>query len=69
MGLYGWACFCGSVVGLLWVCFPVSKPLQSNEKQTTTTTGKYIFFIVFSVYRDMKNKRQKQDHRTQKTIK
>jgi hypothetical protein len=40
--------------------------MQSNEKQTTTTTAKDIFFIVFSVYRDMKNKRQKQDHRTPK---
>lgn len=56
MGGPVWACVGGPV---LWVCFPVSKPLQSNEKQTNTTTAKDIFFLVFSVYRDMKNKRQK----------
>ena len=59
MGGPVWACF----VGLF---FTSQKQLQSNEKQTNTTTAKDIFFIVFSVYRDMKNKRQKQDHRTPK---
>lgn len=61
-----WVGLCGSV---LWVCFvglfPVSKPLQSNEKQTTQATGKDICGVVFLLYRDMKNKRQKQDHRAQ----
>ena len=47
-----WACF----VGL----FPVSKTMQSNEKQTNTTTAKDIFLVVSFVYRDMKTKRKKQ---------
>ena len=59
--------------GPVWVCFSrgrglfftSQKQLQSNEKQTTTTTAKDIFFIVSFAYCDMKNKRQKQDHRTQ----
>jgi hypothetical protein len=57
-GLYGWACvglFCGP---FLWACFPSQKQLQSNEKQTNTKTAKDIFFIVFSLYHDMKNKRK-----------
>ena len=57
MGGPVWACFVGL---FLWVCFPSQKQLQSNEKQTTTTTAKDIFFIVFSVYRDMKTKAKKQ---------
>lgn len=66
MGGPVWACVGGSV---LWVCFPVSKPLQSNEKQTTPTTAKDIFFIVSFVYCDMKNKRQKQHPRNTKQTK
>ena len=65
MGLYGWACVGLCRGGVPVVVFPVSKPLQSNGKQTTPTTGKTLarYFLLF--YCDMKNKRQKQGHRTQ----
>ena len=58
VGLSLWASPCGPF-------FHVSKPLQSNGKQTKPTTGKTLarYFLLF--YCDMKNKRQKQDHRTQ----
>lgn len=64
MGGPVWACLGGSV---LWACFPVSKPLQSNGKQTTPTTGKTLagYFLLF--YCDMKNKRQKQKTEHQKS--